>query len=124
MSDTHTLGKHTGRLELPDSFALRRDVEIAFFRTIRHSNLAVYAALGVCWRGPGLEKCRIDYHDYNVLSYGGEVFEIFAAAGAATGEIEEAGYAAFAMITASRMKDEGVTKAENFTEATADPSTS
>ena len=113
----HKLGKHTGKLELPKSFALRRDIIMTWGHTHKKTERAQFAALGACWVGPGLESVKIESFSYDLLDYGGNVYDAFRESGATAVEIAALSTVAFALVMSEvPIVDTEVQAAENFTD--------
>lgn len=110
---TATLGDGTVPLRLPKSHAIRWEVWRA---AGTNTDRAFSAALGVAWFGSRRPKARYDRCGYDVMVYGGQVFDELVARGHAPLAIIAAGAVAYQWIGDSVITEEELTAAEDFSE--------
>ena len=101
-------------LQPPSSLALAYDVcGVAD----ANANRACWAALAVCYRGGPLRITEtLKAHRYDVLEFGGAVFDELVAAGHDPKDLTAAGIASLKLITGLLADPEEVAAAEDFSE--------
>lgn len=104
------VGKQTVQLLLPPSFALRYEIGLAGSTNWQR---AIFAALGVCWSGPGAPKVKYA-GSYDPLVYGGEVLDELVARGLRPKDAWDAAATAYRFLTDSVVGEAEVADAENF----------
>lgn len=104
------IGTHAVELKAPASFMLRREVAMA----VGGSPLrAMCAALGVCWGAKPL-RAKLADHKYDVLGFGGAVFDELMGLGLPEADIYAAAGEALRLCIDAPTED-GVARAEGFT---------
>jgi hypothetical protein len=107
-----------GHLVVPSSLAVLSEVVLL---APRAPTRAAAAALGVCWRGPGTPKTRLEQCQYDLALYGGRVLDELVARGGGTptafAEVMSAGGVALRMILDKMPREQEVATLADFSAA-------
>lgn len=105
-------------LEPPASVAMRAEVWLA---SASNQLRAGCAALAFCWRGKHRPKVLLKAHGYDVLAFGGAVFDWLVEQGVPQGEILTAAGTALGVIYETIPSEEDVKEHVGFTDEAETP---
>lgn len=115
MSVTVRLGERDILLAPPASYAMRYDVVLA---ETRNRQRALCAALGACWQSTGAPGGR---YDYDVMRFGGAVFDDLIGRGLRARDVYAAGARAMLLMQDGLFAEAEVAEAAGNSGAGADP---